>query len=81
MSRSNEFPRPSAGCSWPALPAGFGISGFWVGRLLCESPQSVRRRQPVTRHRVAGSGESAFLKLGLWSKPRGYPLVRTRKGG
>jgi hypothetical protein len=26
--------RPSAGCSWPALPAGFGISRFWVRRLL-----------------------------------------------
>jgi hypothetical protein len=41
----------------PAHVAGFGISGFWVGRLLRESPQAVRRRQPVTRHRVAESGE------------------------
>jgi hypothetical protein len=41
----------------PALVAGFGISGCWVGGLLRESPQAARRRQPVTRHRVAGSRE------------------------
>ncbi len=28
----------------PALVAGFGISGFWVGGLLRESPQATRRR-------------------------------------
>ena len=31
--------------------------GFRVRRLLRESPQATRRRQPVTRHRVAGSRE------------------------
>ena len=35
----------------------FGVLGFWGGRLLRESPQAARRRQPVTRHRVAGSRE------------------------
>jgi hypothetical protein len=45
----------------PALVAGFGISGFWVGGLLRESPQAARRRQPVTRHRVAGSREMVAM--------------------
>ena len=41
----------------PPSPVGFGISGVWAQRLLRESPQATRRRQPVTRHRVAGSRE------------------------
>jgi hypothetical protein len=41
----------------------FGISGFWVGGLLRESPQAARRRQPVTRHRVAGSREITGMAM------------------
>jgi hypothetical protein len=55
--RHQVSPSPSMDVREPALVAGFGISGFWVGRLLRESPQAARRRQPVTRHRVAGSRE------------------------
>ena len=47
----------------PALVAGFGISGCWVGGLLRKSPQAARRRQPVTRHRVAGSREITGMAM------------------
>jgi hypothetical protein len=43
LSRATPFPG-LAGCSWPALPAGLSISGFWVGRLLNQRGDS----PPVT---------------------------------
>ena len=53
---TTSFPG-TAGCSWPTLTG--GLWHFWVlgRRLLRKSPQATRRRQPVTRHRVAESGE------------------------
>jgi len=47
----------------PPSPVGFGISGVWAQRLLRESPQATRRRQPVTRHRVAGSREITGMAM------------------
>jgi hypothetical protein len=59
--RSTEFPRPSAGCSWPALPAGLGVSGFWVGRLLDQSRQigTAAADDPAKQNRVAPRGDCA----------------------
>ena len=61
IARSQQFPRPSAGCSWPALPAGFGISRV----LGSAAPQSARRKsaprrcEPARRNRVARQAENS----------------------
>jgi len=44
--KDTEFPRPSAGCSWPALTG--GLWHFWV--LVRQAPQSVAAE---IRHRVS----------------------------